>query len=416
MRRVLPGTERALRHISFDVAVVVRPAMSAADLPHQPNRYAANLHLDEELMRHQRSIPLPLFLVTSMVAALLIYGAGPVTSQTPNRNTNANIGRPTRGAIQLPPRPSPTPESSTDVVKVDVDLVKVDALVMQKNTARIVGGLKKEDFLLYEDGAKQEITHFSTDSLPLSVILVIDRGSICPFEMVDPYTYQVRRAAREAIQRLKPVDEIAVMTFDNGTTLVQPFTRNRILLENAFESFTIRDKVLLHCLNNVFSDAASYMIKASNPTGRRVIIVITATTRSEVCYNGPSAKSAVQAIYESGSVVCGIISKVKGQALENGVSQVTSRMTRLTASTLDLQTLANETGGEVFSDKLDKLDTTFQTLIDHLRSRYNLAFVSTNKKRDGTTRKLKLDVDPAQQKSQGKLVVKARRTYISPRS
>jgi hypothetical protein len=91
-------------------------------------------------------------------------------------------------------------------------------------------------------------------------------------------------------------------------------------------------------------------------------------------------------------------------------------MTKLTADYLDIQTLANETGGEVFSDKLEKLDTTFQTLIDHLRSRYNLAFVSTNKKRDGTTRKLKLDIDPAQQKSQGRLVIKARRSYIAPRS
>lgn len=53
---------------------------------------------------------------------------------------------------------------------------------MQKNTARIVGGLKKEDFLLYEDGARQEITHFSPDELPLSVILVIDRGKACPIE------------------------------------------------------------------------------------------------------------------------------------------------------------------------------------------------------------------------------------------
>ena len=85
------------------------------------------------------------------------------------------------------------------------------------------------------------------------------------------------------------------------------------------------------------------------------------------------------------------------------------------AKYMDLDYLANETGGEVLANKPEKLDTTFQTMIDHLRSRYNLAFVSTNKKRDGTTRKLKLDVDPAQQKSQGKLVVKARRSYISPR-
>jgi hypothetical protein len=70
---------------------------------------------------------------------------------------------------------------------------------------------------------------------------------------------------------------------------------------------------------------------------------------------------------------------------------------------LDIQTLANETGGEVLSDEPKKLETTFQTLIDHLRSRYNLAFVSTNKNRDGTTRKLRLDLTPAIQKSRGKI-------------
>src|SRR5215213_7422450 len=81
---------------------------------------------------------------------------------------------------------------------------------------------------------------------------------------------------------------------------------------------------------------------------------------------------------------------------------------------MDVHTLANETGGEVLSEKLEKLDTTFQTLIDHLRSRYNLAFVSLNKKRDGTRRKLKLDLTPAVHKSQGKLVIRARRSYIAP--
>jgi len=126
-------------------------------------------------MRHQRSILRSLFLLTSIVlAALLFYSASPVTSQTPNQNLNANVGRQSQKAIQLPPRPAPTPESSVEVVKIDVDLVKIDALVLQKNTARIVGGLQKEDFLLYEDGIKQEITHFSHDQLPLSVVLAID--------------------------------------------------------------------------------------------------------------------------------------------------------------------------------------------------------------------------------------------------
>src|SRR6185295_3170394 len=168
--------------------------------PGQLHRHTARLHLNE--MRYQRSILLPLFLVTSLVlVALLFYPASPVTSQTPN-----NIGRPSRQAIQLPPRPTPTPtpESSMDVVKVDVDLVKIDALVLQKNTARIVGGLKNEDFLLYEDGVKQQITHFSQDELPLSVLIAIDRGPACPHPL-DVWSYEAHRAAREAIDRLKLV-------------------------------------------------------------------------------------------------------------------------------------------------------------------------------------------------------------------
>ena len=371
-------------------------------------------------MRYQRSILLPLFLVTSTILAALLSSARPVTSQTPNQNSNANIRRPTGKAIQLPPRPAPTPtpESSEDVVKVDVDLVKIDALVLQKKTARIVGGLTKEDFLLYEDGIKQEVTHFSQDELPLSVVIAIYRGPTCPHPN-DVWSYQAHRAAREAIERLKPVDEIAVMSFTDTAKLIQPFTRNRILLWSALENIPPQAKTISQakCFNIMFADAAEHMFKASNPAGRRVIIVITSMTTLFDCTNGPSNREATNAVYESGAVVCAIIPNVLVRRVDTALESVTTRLNKVIAADyMDLEHLANETGGEVLADKPDKLDTTFQTLIDHLRSRYNLAFVSTNKKRDGTTRKLKLDIDPARQKSQGKMVIKARRSYIAPRS
>ena len=85
------------------------------------------------------------------------------------------------------------------------------------------------------------------------------------------------------------------------------------------------------------------------------------------------------------------------------------------ARTMDIKELAAETGGEVMEEKPERLDATFTTLIDHLRTRYNLAFVSSNRKRDGTLRKLKIDVTPEAQKSQEKLVVKARRSYVAPK-
>ena len=349
----------------------------------------------------RRRLPL-LPLVSLIFVASLFCSNLPVSSQSPKNNANTNSTDP-----KTPPMPA-----TTDVVKVDIDLIKVDALVLQKNTARTVGGLKKEDFLLFEDGAKQEITHFSKDTLPLSVLVLIDRGGC-----LDPFREELHRAAREAIDRLKPIDEIALMTFQIESTLVQPFTRNRIMLEDALHRIPPHVGVAPHCLNNVLADAADYMVKASNPAGRRVMIVISAVTRMYDCYSGPSGKSATQAIYESGSVVCGIIPQVSRQRLENGIMTMATRLTKVGGlDYMDVHTLANETGGEVLSDKLEKLDTTFQTLIDHLRSRYNLAFVSLNKKRDGARRKLKLDLSPAVHKSQGKLVIKARRSYIAPRN
>jgi len=350
------------------------------------------------------------FLLCASIAiatSLLIFSFR-ATSQTRERTVNANRNPGSNNQNDA----GPTPPSQAEVVKVDVDLVKVDALVLQKDTARIVGGLRKEDFLVFEDGTKQEITHFSQDSLPLSVILLIDRGGC-----LDPFIDEVHHAAREAIDRLKPEDEVAVMSYDSNTTMVQRFTRNRMLIEQALNRIPPHEEEAEHCLNKAMADVASYMIGAANPVGRRVVIVITGVTRAFDCADGPSGKSAAQAIYESGTVVCGIIPKVTLQGLENGIMTMATRLGKLGgAPYTDLKFLANETGGEMLSDKPEKLETTFQTLIDHLRSRYNLAFVSTNKKRDGSTRKLKLDVTAANPPAKSKLVVKARRSYVAPRS
>jgi VWFA-related protein len=359
----------------------------------------------------QRYPTLPFLLLISCIALLSVaffFLSLRVMSQTRERRVNANDGSApnSEDAGKMPPLPA------EEVVKVDVDLVTLDALVLQKKTARVVGGLKKEDFVLFEDGAKQEITHFSQDSLPLSVLLLIDRGGC-----LDPFNEQVHRAASDAISRLKPADEVAVMTYHNDTRLLQGFTRDRSLIDDALNRIPGHDEMAEHCLNTLFFDAADYMVKASNPVGRRVVIAITGVTRNFDCPNSPSGKSAAQAIYESGSVVCGIIPKSGEQAMENGIMIWATRVGRAQggAPYLDIQTLANETGGELLADKPENLNTTFQTLMDHLRSRYNMAFVSSNKKRDGTTRKLKIDLATPAQKSQDKLVVKARRSYVAPR-
>jgi len=304
-----------------------------------------------------------------------------------------------------------TPNSPLEVIKTDVDLITVDALVLQKNNARVVGDLKREDFLISEDGKAQEITHFSQGSLPLSVLFMIDRGGC-----LDPFNAQVRQAAGDALARLKPTDEVAVMTYHNTADLLQPFTRDRWPISFALDHIPPHDETANHCLNKAFYEAATYMEQAANPSGRRVIVFITGVTRNFDCSDGPGGKTAVHALYESGSVVCGIVPITKEQQMENGMMRWATRVGGLMrASTLNIKQVATDTGGEVLEDQQELLDHTFATLMEHLRSRFSLAFVSTNKLRDGSLRKLKIELKPEVKKTRGELVVKSRKSYVAPR-
>ena len=123
------------------------------------------------------------------------------------------------------------------------------------------------------------------------------------------------------------------------------------------------------------------------------------------------------AVLESGSVVCGIIPKTTGQRMESGVMRaVTGIGGMFKAKTSNLKQLAEETGGEVLTDKPENLNHTFNDLIDHLRTRYSIGFVSTNAKRDGTFRKLKIEVAQPSNKTDERLVVRTKRGYIAARA
>ena len=173
--------------------------------------------------------------------------------------------------------------NADEVVKTDVDFVVLDALILQKQTGRVGGGLKPEDFTLTEDGVAQKITHFGQDKMPLSVILLIDRGGC-----LDPFGENVRNAARDAVSRLKPSDEVALMAYHDSVDLVEGFTRDRRRVADALDRVPGHDEQANHCLNRAFFEAASYMQRAGNPVGRRVIILITGVTSNFDCAGGPS--------------------------------------------------------------------------------------------------------------------------------
>jgi VWFA-related protein len=324
---------------------------------------------------------------------------------------NSTAARPEKGTDISFDRPPDARADSTDDIKLAVDLVVLDAQVLQQKTGRLVGDLKKEDFTLIEDGVKQQITHFSQDTLPLSVIILIDRGGC-----LDPFNEKVRHATLESLRRLRPQDEVALMAFHNTTELVTGFTSDRNRILEGLDRLPPHDEEADHCFNTAFYRAAEYMRRAGNPDGRRVILMITGITAYFNC-SGPSTEEARMSVLESGSVVCGIIPKTAGQRIENGIMRTMTGIGGLfKAKTSNLKQLADETGGEVLTDKPENLDHTFNDLVAHLRTRYSVGFVSTNTRRDGGYRKLKLDVASEAHKGEGKLVVKTKRGYIAAKA
>ena len=107
--------------------------------------------------------------------------------------------------------------------KTGVDLVNVSVTVTDR-TGRFVGGLKREDFVVYEDGKPQEISQFDADRVPVSLGIALDTsGSMIGEKIV---------AAQAALNRflvdlLGAQDEVFLYRFDSRPELVSPWTKDR---------------------------------------------------------------------------------------------------------------------------------------------------------------------------------------------
>jgi hypothetical protein len=122
-----------------------------------------------------------------------------------------------------------------EVVRVETSLVVCDVLVLDPK-GRAVSGLKREDFLVTEDGRAQEVGTFALGDgakVPRSIVLVIDySGSMRPF------IGNSIEAAKTLVDKLAPRDRMALVTDD--VELLVDFTRDKALLKETLEELKQR--------------------------------------------------------------------------------------------------------------------------------------------------------------------------------
>lgn len=303
-------------------------------------------------------------------------------------------------------------QSSADgqVIKLRTELVNVDVLAKQKETGQIVTNLSKDDFTIFEDGIKQDISHFTQEQLPLSIVLLVDRAGC-----INAFNDQIRAATIKALGELRPNDEVAIMTFSSKVALAQPFTRDRQLIADKIKAVEQQHRSEQHYFNASIYEAATYMSKAANPAGRRAIIVLTSLEAS-IDFSRVSEKEALQAVLESGAVVSGVLTKTLGGRIEQGIrGKPTSILRHVGLRAGSLKMFVNETGGELLSAAPEQMEETLTRLANHLAVSYSLAYQPSNPARDGKRRRIRVELAAEVEKREGKLVVITRRSYIRPK-
>ena len=307
-------------------------------------------------------------------------------------------------AVVSPVFPSAQKGNESDQpLKLSTQLVVVDAQILNKRTGLPVNGLSERDFVVYEQGIKQQISHFSQDMLPLSIVLLLDvSGSVMP--AID----RVRDSGLRALNELKPGDEVALMAFGAWATVLQDFTRERQLIaaRMAFiESMGpwIRNGTYI---DDAVYEAARYLTKASNPNSRRIIVIVTDNLSNQPPELGHSEAEALRRLHASGAAFCGLLVgdfdaavdayRRQGLLLPNSIANYLA-----------------ETGGILSRVDKDDITAKLARLIERLRSRYSLGYTPLNNKRDGKFRNIKLTVSPEVERREGEVTIVARKGYYA---
>jgi Ca-activated chloride channel family protein len=330
--------------------------------------------------------------IALVIAFLLCPG---VESQSPQPSSQ-----------QLPQNPAPTAQKSslTDVpraplaakkdqnIRVDVDLVLVNVTVTDPYN-RLVTGLERENFRLFEDKIEEELTHFSSEDVPISIGVIFDlSGSMS--NKID----KARLAAIQFFKTSNPQDEFFLVGFNDRAQLVSRFTNSVEELQTRLMYTVAKGRTAL--LDAIYR-GLSEMRNARN--AKRALLIISDGGDNHSRYN----ESDVRAFVKESDV----------QLYAVGIYEPFGSRAR-TPEELSGPSLLGEltelTGGRAFSvENLNDLPDIAAKIGMELRNQYVLGYRPHNRERDGKWRKIKVRL----QKTKGlpPLNVFAKAGYYAPK-
>ena len=296
------------------------------------------------------------------------------------------------------PTVSPTPpeeDEEDEVIKIDTEVVNV-LFTAQDRNRRLLTDLKQSDVSLFEDGQPQTITAFARQvDLPLSLAILIDTSA--SQERTLPEEKLAAKAFLQSV--IRPAkDEVSIVSFTGEATLEQGMTNNLARLNRAVDrvefvppSGYIGGGVLaggtppISGTNQMTQGSTAIwdaiwitseeVLKPSPDKTRRAFILLTDGVNT---FGNKKLDDAVQAALRSEAVIYAI---GIGDNFYDGVDKGV------------LNKISERTGGRAFFPRDEsELRKAFTQIQIEMRSQYLIAYEPSNQKRDGSYRKIEIQV------------------------
>lgn len=300
--------------------------------------------------------------------------------------------------------PGQTPKNSDDTVKLRAEEVLLNVTIIDPYGRQAID-LGREEFIVAEDGQRQDIASFAVSRVPVNVALMLDAsGSVVG--NID----SLREAAMGFIKELGPEDKVSVTEFHTDVELIQDWTSNNDDIRHAISWRFKPGRVMTKDGRSTYGSTALYDAiylaadeQLTKVDGRKAVIILTDgdDTSSKATY-----EQALAGIIRSGAVVY-VVSKAKAIRLMAG-PQWTARFERAEFLMTDL---ARRTGGQIFSPlKDEEMKNVYAQVGRELKNQYIITYIPRNEKHDGALRRVNVYLTrPGYQ-------VRTRDSYYAPKN
>jgi Ca-activated chloride channel homolog len=293
------------------------------------------------------------------------------------------------------PTPPPVIVEDDDIIVVDTEVVNVLFTAQDKNR-RLLTDLKETDIRLLEDGVPQNPSAFYRQiDLPLSLAILIDTSA--SQERTLPEEKLAAKSFLESVVR-PTKDEVSIISFTGEATLEQGMTSNVNRLRRSIEkvqfvppSGYIGGGVIaggtppISSGNQITQGSTAIwdaiwvtsdeILGPAPERTRRAIILLTDGVNNS---GMKKLDDAVAAAQRSEAVIYSI---GIGDNFYMGVDEGS------------LRKLSERTGGRAFFPRDEReLREAFKLIQDEMRSQYLFAYAPTNQKRDGSYRKIEIQL------------------------